>query len=390
LDRLIPLTTGRMISLFPPWRRGFGMEWLLRPWHLTILAIASWMNREQQDAMQYLEAENAVLREKLGERRILLSDDQRRRLAVKGKQLGRRGLSRISTLFTPDTVLGWHRTIADDATESQVDRAYDRKSSGPLFKWQRITRLGAMTGSQGALKNVGFHIADNTARNVLREHGIEPVPRRGRHTNWKTFLRGHWHVRGSIDFTTTEVWTPFGMRTYYILIAMQMSTRRIQICRITPTPNAMWVQQVGRNLVDYIDGFLRDTFYLLLDRDTTFYALRGLFENSETEVLLLPPRSSNLNGHVERFMRSMKYECLNNMIFFGEASVRRALKEFAEHYHGERNHQGLGNDIITPGPEVGGTHRTIHRAKGWAACSATTTARPRSDAIELTRMPKTA
>ena len=116
---------------------------------------------------------------------------------------------------------------------------------------------------------------------------------------------------------------------------------------------------MGRNLTDCYDGFLLETRFLLLDRDKKFLAFRGVIESTDTKVVLLPPRSPNLNAHIERFMRSMKSECLGKLIFFGEKSLRRALTEFAAHYHTERNHQGIGNNIITPGEEVGRTRGEI-------------------------------
>ena len=134
---------------------------------------------------------------------------------------------------------------------------------------------------------------------------------------------------------------------------MRLSTRRVEIAGVTPNPNAAWVQQAGRNLTDCYDGFLNDTRYLLLDRDTKFQPFRGELESTDTKVVLLPPGSPNLNAHIERYMRSMKSECLSKLIFFGEASLRKALTEFSSHYHEERNHQGIGNNIITPGEEVG-------------------------------------
>ena len=113
------------------------------------------------------------------------------------------------------------------------------------------------------------------------------------------------------------------------------------------------MKQMGRNMIDCYDGFLLNTKYLILDRETNFTPLCGVLENTDTEVILLPPRSPNLNAYCERYMRTMKSECLNKMIFFGENSLRRALKEFTEHYHSERNHQGIDNNIIGPGDEVG-------------------------------------
>ncbi len=91
-----------------------------------------------------------------------------------------------------------------------------------------------------------------------------------------------------------------------------------------------------------------------MDRDTKFcLAFRRILKREGIEPLLLPPRSPNLNAYIERFMRSLKSEALSRMIFFGENSLRRAVSSFLEHYHGERNHQGLDNELIQPGDEVG-------------------------------------
>jgi hypothetical protein len=149
--------------------------------------------------------------------------------------------------------------------------------------------------------------------------------------------------------------------TFYILVVMRLSTRRVEIAGVTQHPCAVWVQQAGRNLTDCYDGFLLDARYLLIDRDGKFLPLRDFLASTETKPVVLPARSPNLNSHIERYMRSLKSECLNKMIFFGETSLRRALAEFVAHYHGERNHQGLGNELIEPGAEVG-------RAEGDVAC----------------------
>jgi hypothetical protein len=138
-----------------------------------------------------------------------------------------------------------------------------------------------------------------------------------------------------------------------VLVAMRLSTRRVEIAGVTCNPDSAWMQQVGRNLTDCCDGFLLDTRYLLLDRDQKFLPLRGTLKNMEPKVILQPPRSPNLNAHMERFMRTLKSECLSKLLFFGEDSLRRALFDFNSHYHKERNHQGLGNTIIEPNASVG-------------------------------------
>ena len=109
------------------------------------------------------------------------------------------------------------------------------------------------------------------------------------------------------------------------------------------------MMQVGRNLTDPFDGFLAETRFLILDRDAKYSKrFRRLLEDAGIEIVRLPRRSPNLNAYAERFVRSIKDECLNRMIFFGERTVRKATREFAAHYHEERNHQGIENRLITP------------------------------------------
>ena len=346
------------------------MNFILHPWHVLLLALSALINHERDRALEYLVAENQVLREKLGKGRILLNDAQRRRLAVKGKELGRKGLSELCTIVTPDTILRWHRTLIAKKWDYSHRREY--KVGRPKLREearQCIVRFAQENPTwgydriQGALKNVGYHLCDTTVANVLKDQGLEPAPNRAKYTTWKTFLKAHWDVIGATDFTTVEVWSRWGLETYHILVVMKLSTRRIEIAGITKNPNAAWVRQMGRNLTDCYDGFLLNTKYLILDRDTKFSPLCGVLEDTETNVILLPPRSPNLNAYMERYMRTMKYECLNKMIFFGENSLRRALNEFSEHYHSERNHQGIGNNIIAPDQRVGQTTGAIKRSE---------------------------
>ena len=207
---------------------------------------------------------------------------------------------------------------------------------------------------QGALANVGYHIFDTTVGNVLKQHGIEPAPDRPQTGSWTTFLKAHWDVLAAIDFTTVEVWTKGGLVTFYLLFVMELKTRRVHFAGCTTNPNEAWMDQIAKNLLDCMDGFLLDKRYLLMDRDAKFCkAFRDTLQSEDLNPVRLPPRSPNLNAHLERFFGSLKSECLNEMIFFGEHSLRRAVNEFRAHYHGERNHQGLSNRIIEPSDESG-------------------------------------
>ena len=109
------------------------------------------------------------------------------------------------------------------------------------------------------------------------------------------------------------------------------------------------MKQTARELINCEDGFLKDKKYLIMDRDTKFCeSHRSVLEQSGVEPVILPPRSPNLNSHLERFFGSLKSECLDRLILFGDRSLRNGCREYLSHYHGERNHQGLGNRLIEP------------------------------------------
>jgi transposase InsO family protein len=130
---------------------------------------------------------------------------------------------------------------------------------------------------------------------------------------------------------------------------IEIATPRIDIVGITPSPHEAWMMQIARKLTDSDDGFLADKKLVILDRDSKYSAaFRNLLMSSGVEVVRLPPRSPNLNAYAERFVRPIKDECLHRMIFFGERSLRKATREFAAHYHKERNHQELDNRLIEP------------------------------------------
>ena len=140
--------------------------------------------------------------------------------------------------------------------------------------------------------------------------------------------------------------------TYYVFFVMEVSTRRVHIAGITRNPNTPWMMQIARNLTDPFDGFLVGKRILIIDRDRKYCeAFRHLLELSVVRPLRLPPRSPNLNAYAERFVRSVKTECTDRLIFFCERSLRHAVDEYIEHYNEERPHQGVGNRTITLTPE---------------------------------------
>jgi len=161
-------------------------------------------------------------------------------------------------------------------------------------------------------------------------------------------LKAHWEVMADTDFFTVEVWTPRGLLTYYVLFVMNLSTRSVHIAGMTIAPNGAFMQQLARNLTAVSDGFLASNEFLIMDRDTKFTNdFKEQLKREGVVCVLCQARAPNCNAFAERFVRSIKGECLDRMILFGERSLRRAVNEYMVHYHTERNHQGLGNRLLS-------------------------------------------
>ncbi len=167
------------------------------------------------------------------------------------------------------------------------------------------------------------------------------------------------------DFFTVEVWTPSGLVTYYVLFVMHISTRSVHIAGVTTAPNGAFMKQVARNLTDVCDGFLLNMEYLIMDRDTKYTdEFRGHLKREGVNSVLCPVRAPNCNAYAERFVRSIKEECLERLVLFGEHSLRRVINEYILHYHAERNHQGLGNRLLDPKHATSSTDDPIqHRER---------------------------
>lgn len=106
--------------------------------------------------------------------------------------------------------------------------------------------------------------------NILKDHGIEPAPERGKRTSWRTFLRAHWECIGAMNFFTVEAWCLRGLVTFYVLLPIELHTRRVHVAGITPSPNTAWMMQIGRNVTDPVAGFLEGKRFLIMDRDQKY------------------------------------------------------------------------------------------------------------------------
>lgn len=319
---------------------------------LLLLTLSGWVNRHQQAVIEYLQAENRALREQLGPKRIRWTDAQRLLLATKAKAIGRGALKQLGTIVTPDTLLRWYRKLVAAKYDGSAKRGPGRprtdKSVAELIVEMAQSNPGwGYTRIRGALHNLGHDVARNTIKNTLLANGLEPAPERGKRTSWRTFIQSHLGAIAGADFFTVEVLTPFGLVRYFVFFVIDIGSRRVHIAGITNQPSEAWMKQIVRNLTDCVDGLLAKARYLILDRDPLYTrAFRNMLKSAGVKVVRLPARSPNLNAFAERFVRSVKTECLHRVIPLGERHLRHLLAQYVAHYHSERNHQGLGNELI--------------------------------------------
>jgi transposase InsO family protein len=328
---------------------------------VLIAMVAGWINCHQQQVIAYLLEENRTLHAKLGGQRICFTEAERRRLATLAFPIDRKRLKSLATFATPDTLIRWYKqpfAQKFDGSQKRTKLGRSRVSDeiealvlhmandNPTWGYRRI---------QGALAHLGHRVDKITVRNILLRHHIDPAPKRRQSgMRWSQFLKMHWDVLAATDFFTVEVATWHGLVTYYVLVFIELSTRRVHLAGITPHPTEAFMMQCARQLTDPFDGFLLDKRYLIHDRDTTFtVAFDQFLRDQGVEPVALPPQSPNLNAYCERFIRSIKEEALDRMIFMGESLLRYAIHHYLTHYHQEGTHQGRDNQFIAPESDVG-------------------------------------
>jgi transposase len=349
-------------------------------WARILAYVTGTVDQELLARNEYLAAENRIVKAQL-KCRLKLSDAERGALGEIGHRLGRKALADIATVARPDTILGWYRKLVARKFDGSKARRYPgrprirREVEELIIRMADENRDWGYDRIAGALANLGYEISDQTVGNVLRRSGLPPAPERKRTTAWADFIRTHMALLAGTDFFTAEVLTLRGLVTYYVLFFIHLESRRVYIAGMTVHPNEPWMKQIARNVTMDDCGALRDCRYLLHDRDTKFTrSFRAIVASGRVKPLALPARSPNLNAYAERWVRSVKEECLSKVILFGERSLQRALREYVEHFHAERNHQGKGNVLLFPpntdryreGPvrcreRLGGLLRHYHR-----------------------------
>jgi putative transposase len=340
------------------------------PLQFLIAMLAHAINERMARRVEYLQEEVRVLKELVaaepGRTRVVFTPDQRRRLAIKGKALTPEERRACCQLVRPETILTWFRQLAS----KRYDSSDKRRTSGRPRKANDIRDLviklatenpgWGYTKIRDALRGLKIEIGRTTVASILADASLEPAPERSRRRTWRQFLKSHWETLYACDFFSVETLGAFGTVRFMVFFVMELKSRAVHIAGVHIDPDGAWMMQVARNLLDPVDGFLRNATHLIHDRDPLFtQAWTTILATGGVDCVPIPAKSPNCNPHAERVVRTVRSECLDHFVIFGERHLRHLLREFVSHYHSERYHQGIGSRLILPLPGPNADNATL-------------------------------
>jgi len=326
-------------------------------WITLATCLAYCIDKELYKAIDYLREQVRVLVEHQEKQNqcIRLNNSQRMRVAAKAKRLSRKMLEQCTELFTADTIMRWFRELIAQKYDGSQNRTSPGrpqigpeivnlvirfKEENPRWGYQKITYQ---------IVYLGHKISKSSVKNILIENGYDPEPDLTVRSTWHEFIKSHWDVLTACDFFTIELLVSHKLVRCTVFFVIELSTRKVFYAPIKLQPDGAYMKQVAKILTDSEDGFLQGKRYLIHDRDP-LYRTDGFHEILKSIGVVpvrLPARSPDLNCFAERYVKSVKSECLDHMILSSVAQLEYVLEQYCEYYHHERIHQSLGR-IIEP------------------------------------------
>jgi transposase InsO family protein len=268
---------------------------------------------------------------------------------------GRERLRQVMRLSQPETVLKWHRELVRrkwtyaQTTKPRGNAPLDTNLEALIVQLARENPRFGYKKLVGELRKLGYRVGRSTVRDVLKRHGIQPAPERARrNSNWRTFLTSHKAALLATDFFTVEtLW----LQTVYVLFFIELNTRRVHLAGCTSEPTSAWVTQQARQFVWALHDRSSPPRFLIHDRDAKFTAaFDSVFASEGIDIVLTPPQAPNANAYAERWIRTVREECLDHLFLISERHVRRVLQEYLVYYNQARPHLGLQQQTPIPYP----------------------------------------
>jgi putative transposase len=333
-------------------------------YHRLLLLIAGATQKELASQVRYLKIENEILRSKLP-RRVSVTEKERNKLVKFGSKLGK-ALGQLVTIVHPDTLRRWIREAGKPGKKTPAKKGRPRTKEEIrelILKLARENDWG-YTRILGELRKLGVKaVSRNTVKNILKENGLEPGPKRGAGT-WDEFLKIHAASLWQCDFYAKKVLTIKGFRDLYLLVFLHVESRRVFIAPSTFHPNEAWVQEQAQAFLKHVADAGLETTIVMRDRDTKFTAsFDEILKSADVKVKKADYRSPNTNAFVERFIQTLQQECLDYFIVFGEEHMDYLVSEMVTHYHEERPHQAKDNDPLVQSLAVDKPKKGKRKAK---------------------------
>lgn len=256
-------------------------------------------------------------------------------------------------IFRPETVFGWHRALVKrkwtHARKGKVGRPPTKDKVKALVVRLALENNWGYGKIKGELSKLGIKLSLTTIGNILRAKGILPAPVRAGSIGWKTLMSHYREQLLAADFFVVEtIW----LKTLYCFFFIELGTRRVYLAGITEHPNGHWVTQQGRNIVWLLEARDTDFVGLIRDNDSKYTeAFDTVFESEDINIIRTPYRAPNANAIAERWVRSVRQECLDKILVLNQAHLRRVLTEYLDYYNRRRPHQGLDQQSPIERPE---------------------------------------
>ena len=317
-------------------------------YHRLLLVIAGSTQKQLASQIRYLKIENKILRSKLP-KRVPVTEKERNKLVKFGSKLGK-ALDDLVTIVHPTTLRRWIREASKASKRKPAKKGRPRTKEEIrelIIKMARENEWG-YTRIMGELKKLGIKPPSrNTVKNILKENGLEPGPKRGEGT-WDEFLKIHAATLWQCDFYSKKVLTVKGFRDLFLLVFLHVESRRVFIAPSTFHPNEEWVKEQAHAFLNHVNDTGLGATVLMRDRDTKFTAsFDQVLKTADLKVMKAAHRSPNTNAFVERFIQTLQQEVLDYFIVFGEQHMDHLASQALTYYHEERPHQAKDNDRHT-------------------------------------------